>query len=342
MARAEGRTWAEFAVRSPRAHPSFGTMLEQLDRRRTRDGAAHESLEYRPNSEDEFGALPVQSRLPNTSLPKGAGPLPPFHPEGTEEIPGSPRATFRLLLESIPRGGKYGLLPRQSRRSEGLPVDRSHDFQPSLPRKGAELVPYRTETLAKNAEGIVVEHRGSQAFQDYDAELARQIWRYSASISLATNCTIIHEAGARAVVDMTDPRTGQRIKAGENVKQLKVDPRDKSGNSVNQSFGHSFPDMAFYAIPTKRRLFINSYTPNASGNPNAWERFSSFQLQQNAETGDIVLLVPKLRPNEVLDAAKFQAIVYPLLMEICFPFKPGTGDSRVPMYVERDVKRPKP
>jgi hypothetical protein len=127
------------------------------------------------------------------------------------------------------------------------------------------------------------------------------------------------------------------------IPQQKIPPRDASGKVLKeQRFDHSFPDIAFLAKPTQRRLYINSYTPDALGRPDSWERFSSLRLERNAESGDIILLVPKLGAGEVLDAAKFQAIVFPLLTEICFPFKQGLGEPRVRTHIEPGVKRPKP
>jgi hypothetical protein len=198
---------------------------------------------------------------------------------------------------------------------------------------------YATDAFRRHASDLVVENRGNEDTQNYDAELARRTVEQAGVVARTTNCRIRQEAGARAVED--DEERG--LKKGDDISQRKIAPRDRKGEPIKrQNFDHSFPDMAFYATKTERRLYINSYTPrNKAGDPSAWELFSSARLQRNAETGDIVLLVPKLGPREVLDAVKFRAIVGPLLFEICQFYKPAPGAERVPRYIEKNVKRPR-
>lgn len=210
-------------------------------------------------------------------------------------------------------------------------------------RVDGSWVRYAPESFRANADGLIIERRGSKAVQDYDADLTTNAMKQAQTVAKTTSREIRHEAGARALEDRKDEKTGVTSKKGENVPQRKVGPRNELGKPIDdQRFGHSFPDMAFHAVPTGRRLFINSYTSNSSGGPDSRERGSALRLQRNAETGDIVLLVPKLGPNEILDAATFHAIVFPLLMEICLPYTPSPDKERVPMHIEKDVRRPKP
>jgi len=332
LARGKGNDWFDFVGRAGKAQGEIGATLTSF-------------IPTNPSSAPEF----KQSLPPQTNEKQETdGAVTP--------VGGGPADWLPFLLMWLARTGR-GAAPSVGKRPPATPLPPPPIVPPAAPRSGANdeapntptkpsgssWLPYTPEKFRTNIDGLIVERRESKATADYDADLASKTMSQAQKVAKVMTCDIVHEAGARALVDRVDEKTGRLIPQGAELGQRQVGPKTQLGEGIKKPrSGHSFPDMAFWAKNTNRRLFINSYTPYVSGIPNKWEKNSSGTLQLNAATGDIVLLVPKLKPTEILDAAKFDAIVYPLLVEICRPYVPNPTIDGAPKHIEPNVKKLKP
>ncbi len=64
-------------------------------------------------------------------------------------------------------------------------------------------------------------------------------------------------------------------------------------------------------------MLINSHDPKADGvTPTGREEKAAVRIMKNKETGDILMLVPKLREGQILDCEALAKFARPLLDEI--------------------------
>ena len=106
--------------------------------------------------------------------------------------------------------------------------------------------------------------------------------------------------------------------------------RDRFGKEIPETYlknyetggrrGSSYADITFTSKKTGRRLLVNTVDTLVDGiTPSSRERKAGIKLYYNAESGDIVVLIGKLRPGEQLDEEEFEKFLRPLLEEIDRP-----------------------
>ena len=78
--------------------------------------------------------------------------------------------------------------------------------------------------------------------------------------------------------------------------------------------------MTFQSRDTKRRLLINTIDTKADRvTPSKREADAAARIIVNKESGDILVLIPKLRKDDALDTEELKKLLRPLFKEIARP-----------------------
>lgn len=219
-------------------------------------------------------ALEKNRRKQSRSLPTTPPPR-----AGREALPEKDRKPEPL------KGPDPGNPPKVPNAPPGRPVlppdmPPTPGFEPAELDNFIEIFPNDRDRLPQFF--IVENRRGSQTTQNLNARIVG----------------ILLGSADRAGVRITH-HAGGRDKDGIDVKErLLISDRKLRDGTIR---GGSFPDLWFIIEGTSRRLLINTVDTRKSGHLTGREERGADRLFENAETGDLILTIPKLRPGEEIN-----------------------------------------
>ncbi|NKB21466.1 MAG: hypothetical protein GKS01_13305 [Alphaproteobacteria bacterium] len=188
------------------------------------------------------------------------------------------------------------------------PIEHSIEgFPPMIPvDPWVETFPDSSDEIPKT---FIVERHENEETVVHNSDLMKAIEECSAKEANALK----HKGGAR--------------KGDEKIKEYYL--RNKLAEGTDGRKGSSFLDLSFKDPVTKRFLHLNTVDTKAKGTqPSKREDDAAKRIIQNmnTETGDILVLVPKLAKNETFDLEKFKAFIMPIIREVNKNYKEGESD----------------
>ncbi len=243
--------------------------------------------------------------------------------------PGSPTPSTRppnrdrLFLGYTDEYDYYQWIDQQQRihtgdRSAGISIPGNERPLTAPPRSGFQGIydirGYQSREFDGRAKRLaseaIVAHRGNEFTRQQNYAIVEIL----SDLAEKHDCKVRHSAGSRLL---------------GTVKELKemILPRIRPDGSEDKHSGSARPDIVFEE-PTGKRLFINTVDRLRDLRPSAREERSALRILENSASGDILLLVPKLKLGESLNLASFRSLLSELLDKLCSTSAPDARSYR--------------
>lgn len=139
-----------------------------------------------------------------------------------------------------------------------------------------------------------VERRGSEATRNLNAETA--------------------ETTGLAASDVKSP--AKHWRGARNSDKVELKELYLPNSSTKKSAGGNYIDIAFLHEGTARRLLIQTIDTKADGSPSMREHDNNVRVLRNMKSGDILVLVPKLKEGDILNKEALRAFLRPLIQDL--------------------------